>query len=128
MERLDILKQKLKAYFLWHASSHKRAKNIKEIEQYLGVDNRTARRLINQIRKEGVAIVSLSRDEVTGYFLLDIRDREDIRYAEHFIAETKSRIKELEKIIAPVEKALKRSPFYIKPGEQLKLFGGMKND
>jgi transcription termination factor NusB len=105
MNEKDLIR-KAQIFFEIHAKGHKKAKSIKEIESYLGCDNRTARNIIHKLRVEHeMPIISLSADKTTGYFLYSGKD--DDEFAKHFINETFHRIDEIRKIIKPIFKIIK---------------------
>lgn len=115
----ENLVKKAMNYFLNKAFGHKNVKRIKEIEEYLGCNNRKARNIINILRTQyEMKIVSLSNDDTyKGYFLLDPANEKDRELGFHYLRENMSRIKHIAASSKAVKEALES-----KKDLQLELF------
>jgi len=103
---------KLTFFFENFAQGYENAVTISELQNRMGCSNRMARMAIQELRQFGVPIISVSSRR--GYFMAT-PDERDKALARQFIAETKHRIGELQKIMKPIRR-------YLANKNQLQLF------
>jgi hypothetical protein len=77
---------RIRALMQTECFGHSNAKTMEKISIALDLDSRTCRILIRELRvNEKIPIISLSTDDVTGYFIMNPKDQEDRKYGLHYV-------------------------------------------